>query len=59
VNLFTSWTQGQPWWVTLLLLPAMVLAAVVSRVLRYLVLVIVIAAALGVGLALWGWRRRR
>ena len=28
---FTSWTDGQPWWVTLLLLPALVMAALAAR----------------------------
>ena len=57
--MFTQWIDGQPWWVTLLLLPALVLAAIVERVLHYALVVVLAMAAIAVGVAVWSWRRRR
>jgi hypothetical protein len=59
VSPFTSWTSGEPWWVTLLLLPALVLAAVLARVLRAVLLAASLAGVAAIGLAIWAWRRRR
>jgi hypothetical protein len=59
VNPFASWTAGQPWWVTLLLLPAIVLAAVVARVLRDVLLAALAAIGLAIAVVLVAWRRRR
>ena len=56
---FTSWTDGQPWWVTLLLLPALVLAALTAKLIHYVVTAILAVAGLGLAAALWRWRRRR
>ena len=59
MNPFTSWIDGQPWWVTLLLLPSLVLAAVAARVVRYGLVAAAVAAALAIGGAVWSWWRRR
>jgi hypothetical protein len=56
--MFSQWVAGQPWWLTLLLLPAIVLAAVVVRVVHYGL----IAAGAGLALAMTGgliWMKRR
>ena len=57
--MFTQWTDGQPWWVTLLLLPALVLAAVATRMVRYALLVGAAVVVVGVAVAVWSRRRRR
>ena len=57
--MFTQWIDGQPWWVTLLLLPALVLAAIVTRVVRYALVIGAAMAVVGLAVAAWRWRRRR
>ncbi len=57
-SMFTQWVDGQPWWMTLLLLPAIVLGAIAVKVVRFAV----IAAGVSVVLALataWVLIRRR
>ena len=57
-SMFNQWVDGQPWWMTLLLLPAIVLGAVALKVARYAVIAV---AVMGVAvLALVSaWTRRR
>ena len=55
---FNQWVDGQPWWVTLLLLPALVMAAMLARVLRYAAVAAAVALLIGVA-AVWAWRRRQ
>ena len=57
--MFTQWIDGQPWWVTLLLLPALVLAAVATRVVRYALMIGAALVVVGLAVAVWSWRRRR
>ena len=57
--MFTQWIDGQPWWVTLLLLPALVLAAIATRVVRYALLIGAAVATVALAVAVWSWRRRR
>ena len=57
--MFAQWIDGQPWWVTLLLLPALVLAAIATRVVRYALLIGAAVATVALAVAVWSWRRRR
>ncbi len=57
--MFNQWVDGQPWWLTLLLLPALVMAAVLARVLRYAALTLAVALVVGVAAAVWSHSRRR
>ena len=59
MNPFAAWVNGQPWWVTLLLLPARVLAAVTARVIRLGLLGAVAVSAAALIAAAWTGRRRR
>ena len=58
-SMFSQWIDGQPWWLTLLLLPALILAAIVAKLLRDAVIVLGLALVLGVATAVWLWARRR
>ncbi len=57
-SMFNQWVDGQPWWMTLLLLPAIVIGAVAVKVVRYAVVTAAVLVGLGVVL-LWAWLRRR
>ncbi len=57
-SMFNQWIDGRPWWMTLLLLPALVIAAVFAKVLRDAVIAGAVAVV-AIGLAVWAWRRRR
>ncbi len=57
-SMFNQWVDGQPWWMTLLLLPAIVLGAIAVKVVRYAVIAIALFVVLTIGLA-WAWLRRR
>ena len=57
-SMFNQWVDGQPWWMTLLLMPVIVLAAVAVRVVRYAVLSLAVVCVLLVATA-WLWTRRR
>ena len=56
--MFNQWIDGQPWWMTLLLLPAIVLGAVAVKLARYALIAVVVLAVLAAGLG-WAWFRRR
>ena len=58
-SMFSEWVNGQPWWLTLLLLPALVLAAAVAKLVRDAVILIGAGLALAAILAAWEWLRRR
>ena len=58
-SMFSQWIDGQPWWLTLLLLPALILAAIVAKLLRDAAIVLGLALVLGVATAVWIWVRRR
>ena len=57
-SMFNQWVDGQPWWMTLLLLPAIVLGAIAVKVIRYALVVAAVLVVLG-GLAGWAMLRRR
>ena len=57
-SMFNQWIDGRPWWMTLLLLPAIVIAAAFAKLLRDAVIAGVVAIVV-IGLAIWAWRRRR
>ena len=56
--MFNQWIDGQPWWMTLLLLPAIVLGAVAVKLARYALIAVVVLVVLAAGLG-WAWFRRR
>lgn len=56
--MFNQWVDGQPWWMTLLLLPAVVLGAIAVKVVRYAVVVLAVVAILA-AVAVWAVVRRR
>jgi hypothetical protein len=58
-SMFNQWIDGQPWWMTLLLLPAIVLGAVAVKVVRYLAIAAGVLIIAGAGLAWTLLRRRR
>ena len=57
--MFNQWINGQPWWLTLLLLPAIVIAGVLARAFRYAAIVVVIVVVVLIGSAIWAATRRR
>ncbi len=57
-SMFNQWVDGQPWWMTLLLLPAVVLGAIAVKVIRYALIAVVIVAVLA-GVLAWTVTRRR
>ena len=56
--MFNQWIDGQPWWMTLLLLPAIVLGAMAVKLARYALIAVVVLVVLAAGLG-WAWFRRR
>ena len=56
--MFNQWVDGQPWWMTLLLLPAIVLGAVAVKVVRYAVIACGVLVVAAIALV-WAWLRRR
>ena len=57
-SMFNQWVDGQPWWMTLLLLPAIVLGAIAVKIARYAVIAAFIAVILCAAFA-WAVLRRR
>ena len=58
-SMFNQWVDGQPWWMTLLLLPAIVLGAVAVKVVRYAAITAAVLVVLAVALVWISIRRRR
>ncbi len=58
-SMFNQWVDGQPWWMTLLLLPAIVLGAVAVKVVRYAAITAAVLVVLAVALVWMSIRRRR
>ena len=56
--MFNQWVDGQPWWMTLLLLPAIVLGAIAVKVVRYALIAVVVLGLLAAVLV-WGLLRPR
>ena len=58
-SMFNQWVDGQPWWMTLLLLPAIVLGAVAVKVVRYALIAAAVLVVIAVALVCtWIGRRR-
>ncbi len=57
-SMFNQWVDGQPWWMTLLLLPAIVLGAVAVKIARYAMIAVFVLAVLA-GVLAWMLVRRR
>ena len=56
--MFNQWVDGQPWWMTLLLLPAIVLGAVAVKIARYAMIAVAVLVVLA-GVLMWMLVRRR
>ena len=56
--MFNQWVDGQPWWMTLLLLPAIVLGAVAVKIARYAMIAVAFLVVLA-GVLMWMLVRRR
>jgi len=58
-EVFSQWISGQPWWLTVLMLPVWLVLACIGFVLKQLALAaLVLAAAAGVAVLVWRLRRR-
>ena len=57
-SMFNQWVDGQPWWMTLLLLPAIVLGAIALKVVRYGLIAAAVAVVI-MAATTWVLIRRR
>jgi len=58
-QVFAQWISGQPWWLTVLMLPVWLVLACIGFVLKQLALAALILAGLaGLGVVVWRLRRR-
>jgi uncharacterized membrane protein YoaK (UPF0700 family) len=56
---FSQWISGQPWWLTVLMLPVWIVLACIGFVLKQIGLaVLILAGVAAVGTLLWRVRRR-
>ncbi len=57
--MFSQWISGQPWWLTILMLPVWIVLACIGFVLKQIGLaVLIVAAAAALGALVWRLRRR-
>ncbi len=57
--MFSQWISGQPWWLTVLMLPVWIVLACIGFVLKQIGLaVLILAAVTAVGVLVWRLRRR-
>jgi len=57
---FSQWISGQPWWLTVLMLPVWIVLACIGFVLKQIGLaVLILAAVVAVGALVWRLRRRQ
>ncbi len=57
--MFSQWISGQPWWLTILMLPVWIVLACIGFVLKQIVLAaLIVAAVAAVGALVWRVRRR-
>jgi uncharacterized membrane protein YoaK (UPF0700 family) len=58
-EVFSQWISGQPWWLTVLMLPVWLVLACIGFVLKQLALAaLILAGAAGVGVLAWRLHRR-
>ncbi len=56
--MFSQWISGQPWWLTVLMLPVWIVLACIGFVLKQIGLaVLILAAVVAVGALVWRLRR--
>ncbi len=56
---FSQWISGQPWWLTVLMLPVWIVLACIGFVLKQIGLAVLIVAVVGAaGVLVWRVRRR-
>jgi uncharacterized membrane protein YoaK (UPF0700 family) len=56
---FSQWISGQPWWLTVLMLPVWIVLACIGFVLKQIGLgVLIVAGVAAVGAMVWRLRRR-
>jgi uncharacterized membrane protein YoaK (UPF0700 family) len=56
---FSQWISGQPWWLTVLMLPVWIVLACIGFVLKQIGLaVLILAGVFGLGVLAWRLRRR-
>jgi uncharacterized membrane protein YoaK (UPF0700 family) len=56
---FSQWISGQPWWLTVLMLPVWIVLACIGFVLKQIGLaVLILAGVAAVGTLIWRLRRR-
>jgi len=56
---FSQWVSGQPWWLTVLMLPVWIILACIGFVLKQIGLaVLIVAGVAALGAAVWRLRRR-
>jgi len=59
VAVFSQWISGQPWWLTVLMLPVWIVLACIGFVLKQNVFaVLILAVVVAVGALVWRLRRR-
>jgi len=59
VAVFSQWISGQPWWLTVLMLPVWIVLACIGFVLKQIGLAVLILAVVAfVGVLAWRVRRR-
>ncbi len=57
--MFSQWISGQPWWLTVLMLPVWIVLACIGFVLKQIGLaVLILAGVAAVGALVWRLRRR-
>lgn len=57
--MFSQWISGQPWWLTVLMLPVWIVLACIGFVLKQIGLaVLILAAVAAIGAGVWRLRRR-
>ncbi len=57
--MFSQWISGQPWWLTVLMLPVWIVMACIGLALKQIVLAALVLGGLAaVGVLAWRLRRR-
>ncbi len=57
--MFSQWISGQPWWLTVLMLPVWIVIACIGLALKQIVMAaLVLVGVTAVGVLVWRLRRR-